>query len=191
MRLIRKIVEGWRAFATVPQAPPKLNALLIQCLEVEPQDRPTFERILSELCGPIKSEIDEGNYDRLPNDSHDDPPGLDADSERGGGPSGNVGSGGSDGSFGVDNPADHDHLRAASMMQQQAVAPVSRQASQGALPSNLGSAEKGQLPTDSTINPMARTASQDDDESYFSPGASLRGRPSELSQIVVTTCTDL
>jgi len=59
MRLIRKIVEGWRTFTAVPQAPPMLNALLVQCLEVEPQSRPTFEQVLSKLSGPVKDEINE------------------------------------------------------------------------------------------------------------------------------------
>jgi len=70
--MIRKITDGtWRAFATVPDAPPKLNALLIQCLEVEPQARPSFEQVLSELSGPIKDEIDQSNFSREPIGSYD------------------------------------------------------------------------------------------------------------------------
>jgi serine/threonine protein kinase len=79
------IMNGsWRTFTAVPQAPPKLNALLVQCLEVKPQERPSFEQILSELNGPIKDEIDENNFIRQPVGSHIHASGLHGSAENGG-----------------------------------------------------------------------------------------------------------
>jgi hypothetical protein len=67
MRLIAKIVDGsWRAFATVAHAPPQLNALLLQCLEVQPRDRPTFDQVLADLSGPVKDQVNSGTFERQP-----------------------------------------------------------------------------------------------------------------------------
>jgi hypothetical protein len=76
------------------------------------------------------------------------------------------------------------------MLQQQTVNPGSGQASQEAQRLNPHGAEEGLTNSEDMENPIIAAAS-DDSESYFSPGASLHGRPSQLSQVVVTTCTDL
>ena len=189
MRMIRKITDGsWRTFATVPQAPPKLNALLIQCLEVKPQDRPTFEQILSEMSGPIKSEIDESNFKRQPAGSYGSASGLYGSSDSSGGYL--IDSNESnDGIFDRANSADKNRLKAASSLQQQGVTSDSdyaRPGSQGV--SGLAEAEAEYM-----RNPMLPAAARSTDKPSLSDRFSQNDRSSELelSRVEVVTHTEV
>ena len=186
MRMIRKINDGsWRAFATVPQAPPKLNALLIQCLDLEPQARPTFEDILSELSGAIKSETEDGNFDRQPVGNCDDFDLLD-ESES----DGNVeSSSASDGFFDGTNPIDKTRLRAASLLQQQA---GDYKSSEESLQTpQIGTQEAGnnlRADADYMHNPIVSAETRCIDKTKLPQGLSKVGRPSgDISRVEVVT----
>jgi len=186
MRMIRKITDGsWRAFATVPQAPPKLNALLIQCLDLEPQARPTFEDILSELSGAIKSETEDGNFDRQPVGNCDDFDLLD-ESES----DGNVeSSSASDGFFDGANPIDKTRFRAASLLQQQA---GDYKSSEAPRLESQGTNGRAHAEGDASRNPMIPAATHDTSEEHLSQQLSQVGRPStELPRVEKVTYTEV
>ena len=162
---------SWRTFATVPQAPPKLNALLIQCLDLEPQARPTFEDVLSDLSGAIKIETEVGNFDRQPVGNCDDID-LEDESES----DGNVeNSSASDGFFDGANPIDKTRLRAASLLQQQAGDDKSSEASRL---ETLGTNSRAHTEGDASRNPMIPAATHGTYEEHLSQQLSQCGRPS-------------
>jgi len=196
MRLIRKIIEGWRTFTAVPHAPPKLNALLVQCLEVKPQDRPFFEQILSELSGPIKHEIDESNFDRQPLSSYNNASGLHGSSEN----SVSLNSDAIDSSesnggfFDGANPADKTRLRAASLLQQRAVSSDSDKASLNYPRLETQEAEgRNEAGAEFMRNPILSSGARKTNDSRLSQQFSQYGRPSvvELSRVEVVTHTEV
>jgi hypothetical protein len=193
MRLIRKIAEGWRTFTAVPQAPPKLNALLVQCLEVKSEDRLTFEQILSELSGLIKDEIEDGNFDRQPVGSCDDSASLDAN-DSGVDVEDNSES---DGFFDSANPADKTRLRAASLIQQQAGTSEPNEPPLELLPhlTSQGGIDETEANAGAEFmrNPMNSVATRGTDDSRLSQRFSQGGRHSEYGNYRgdLATCTEV
>ncbi len=40
----------------------QINVLIVRCCAQDPKERPTFEEVMSELCGVCKVEVEDGNF---------------------------------------------------------------------------------------------------------------------------------
>ena len=64
-RILMKISEGWRPVTPerpLPFAPPSISALIVACINHDPQQRPSFSYIVEQLSSKCKEEVEASRF---------------------------------------------------------------------------------------------------------------------------------